>query len=146
VVLSVDEKTQIQALDRTQPLLPIDFGLSEKRTHDYQRHGTTNLFAALNTGTGEVFADCHPRRTAVEFLAFVKRAVKPHAGKEIHVVLDNLSTHDTPEVRAWLAANPNVSFHFTSGRIVVDQPDRATRKSHECSDTHRRRCGLTSRM
>jgi transposase len=113
VVLSIDEKTQIQALDRTQPLLPIDFGLSEKRTHDYKRHGTTNLFAALNTGTGEVFADCHPRRTAVEFLAFVKRAVKPHAGKEIHVVLDNLSTHDTPEVRAWLAANPNVTFHFT---------------------------------
>jgi hypothetical protein len=100
VVLSIDEKTQIQALDRTQPLLPIDFGLSEKRTHDYQRHGTTNLFAALNTDTGEVFADCHPRRTAVEFLAFVKRAVKPYAGKEIHVVLDNLSTHDTPEVRA----------------------------------------------
>jgi transposase len=113
VVLSIDEKTQIQALDRTQPLLPIDFGLSEKRTHDYQRHGTTNLFAALNTGTGEIFADCHPRRTAVEFLAFVKRAVKPHAGKQIHVVLDNLSTHDTPEVRAWLAANPTVSFHFT---------------------------------
>jgi transposase len=113
VVLSIDEKTQIQALDRTQPLLPIDFGLSEKRTHDYARHGTTNLFAALNTGTGQVFADCHPRRTAVEFLAFVKRAVKPHAGKEIHVVLDNLSTHDTPEVRAWLAANPHVSFHFT---------------------------------
>jgi transposase len=113
VVLSIDEKTQIQALDRTQPLLPIDFGQSEKRTHDYQRHGTTNLFAALNTGTGEVFADCHPRRTAVEFLAFVKRAVKPHAGKEIHVVLDNLSTHDTPGVRAWLAANSNVTFHFT---------------------------------
>lgn len=113
VVLSIDEKTQIQALDRTQPLLPIDFGLAEKRTHDYRRHGTTNLFAALNTSTGEVYADCHPRRTAVEFLAFVKRAVKPHAGKEIHVVLDNLSTHDTPEVRAWLAANPNVRFHFT---------------------------------
>ncbi|RSM57752.1 IS630 family transposase [Actinoplanes sp. ATCC 53533] len=113
VVLSIDEKTQIQALDRTQPLLPLDFGLPEKRTHDYKRHGTTNLFAALNTGTGEVFADCHPRRTAVEFLGFVKRAVKPHAGKEIHVVLDNLSTHDTPEVRAWLAANPNVTFHFT---------------------------------
>jgi transposase len=113
VVLSIDEKTQIQALDRTQPLLPIDFGLSEKRTHDYKRHGTTNLFAALNTGTGEVFADCHPRRTAVEFLAFVKRAVKPHAGREIHVVLDNLSTHDTSEVRVWLAANPNVTFHFT---------------------------------
>jgi transposase len=113
VVLSVDEKTQIQALDRTQPLLPIDFGLTEKRTHDYRRHGTTNLFAALNTATGEVVADCYPRRTGAEFLAFLKKAVKPHAGKEIHVVLDNLSTHDTAEVRAWLARNPNITFHFT---------------------------------
>jgi transposase len=83
----------------------------------------------LNTGTGEVFADCHPRRTAVEFLAFVKRAVKPHAGKEIHVVLDNLSTHDTPEVRAWLAANPNVSFHFTPvGSSWLNQIEIARRR------------------
>ena len=113
VVLSFDEKTQIQALDRTQPLLPIDFGLTEKRTHDYKRHGTTNLFAALNTTTGEVFADCYPRRTGPDFLAFIKKAVKPHGGKEIHVVLDNLSTHDTPDVRKWLARNPNITFHFT---------------------------------
>jgi transposase len=113
VVLSFDEKTQIQALDRTQPLLPIDFGLTEKRTHDYKRHGTTNLFAALNTGTGEVFAECHPRRAGAQFLAFIKKAVKPHAGKEIHVVMDNLSTHDTPDVQAWLARNPHVTFHFT---------------------------------
>ena len=113
VVLSYDEKTQVQALDRTQPLLPVDFGMTEKRTHDYQRHGTTNLFAALNTATGEVIADCHPRRTGPDFLAFIKKAVKPHAGKEIHVVLDNLSTHDTPDVQAWLAANPNITFHFT---------------------------------
>lgn len=77
VVLSFDEKTQIQALDRTQPLLPIDFGLTEKRTHDYKRHGTTNLFAALNTATGEVTADCYPRRTGVEFLDFIRKAVKP---------------------------------------------------------------------
>ncbi len=113
VVLSFDEKTQVQALDRTQPLLPVDFGLTEKRTHDYKRHGTTNLFAALNTATGEVLADCYPRRTGTDFLAFIRKAVKPHAGKEIHVVLDNLSTHDTPEVKAWLARNPNVTFHFT---------------------------------
>ena len=112
-MLSIDEETQIQALDRTQPLLPLDFGLAEKRTHGYRRHGTTNLFAALNTGTGEVFADCHPRRSAAEFLAFVERSVKPHAGREVHVVLDNLSTHDTPEVRARLDANPNITFHFT---------------------------------
>jgi transposase len=113
VVLSIDEKTQVQALDRTQPLLPIDFGLSEKRTHDYRRHGTTNLFAALDVGTGRVVADCSPRRTGAEFLAFLRAAVKPHPGKEIHVVLDNLSTHSTPEVRAWLARHPNVTFHFT---------------------------------
>lgn len=113
VVLSVDEKTQIQALDRTQPLLPIDFGVTEKRTHDYVRHGTTNLFAALNVGTGEVFGDCRPTRDGAEFLAFLKRAVKPHSGKEIHVVLDNLSTHSTPEVLAWLADNPCLTFHFT---------------------------------
>jgi transposase len=113
VVLSFDEKTQVQALDRTQPLLPIDFGLTEKRTHDYRRHGTTNLFAALDVGTGQVLADCYPRRTGAAFLAFIRKAVKPHAGKEIHIVLDNLSTHDTPEVNAWLARHPNVTFHFT---------------------------------
>jgi transposase len=113
VVLSVDEKTQIQALDRTQPLLPVDFGRTEKRTHDYRRHGTTNLFAALNTATGKVTADCYPRRTGEDFLRFVRKAVRPHRGKQIHVVLDNLSTHDTPEVRAWLERNPNVTFHFT---------------------------------
>jgi transposase len=113
VVLSVDEKTQIQALDRTQPLLPIAFDASEQRTHDYVRHGTTNLFAALNVATGEVFGECRPTRDGREFLAFLTRAVKPHAGKEIHVVLDNLSTHTTPEVQAWLEHNPNVQFHFT---------------------------------
>jgi transposase len=113
VVLSVDEKTQIQALDRTQPLLPIEFDASEKRTHDYVRHGTTNLFAALNVGTGEVFGECTPTRNGDDFLAFLKKAVKPHVGKEIHVVLDNLSTHTTPDVQAWLADNPYVYFHFT---------------------------------
>jgi transposase len=113
VVLSLDEKTQVQALNRTQPLLPVDFGLTEKRTHDHKRHGTTNLFAALDVGTGQVLADCYPRRTGVEFLALLRKAVRPHRGKEIHVVLDNLSTHDTPDVQAWLARNPTVTFHFT---------------------------------
>ncbi len=113
VVLSIDEKTQIQALDRTQPLLPIDFAVTEKRTHDYVRHGTTNLFAALNTGTGEVFGRCRATRDGAEFLAFLRKSVKPHAGKQIHVILDNLSTHSTPDVQAWLAGNPHVHFHFT---------------------------------
>src|SRR5215218_7064326 len=113
VVLSIDEKTQIQALDRTQPLLPIEFDVSEKRTHDYVRHGTTNLFAALNVATGEVFGECKPTRDGADFLAFLKKAVKPHAGADVHVVLDNLSTHTTPEVTAWLERNPHVHFHFT---------------------------------
>ena len=113
VVLSIDEKTQIQALDRTQPLLPIAFDSTEKRTHDYVRNGTTNLFAALNIGTGEVLGECRPTRDGAEFLAFLKKAVKPHAGKPIHVVLDNLSTHTTPDVQAWLECNQHVTFHFT---------------------------------
>jgi len=113
IVLSVDEKTQVQALDRTQPLLPIAFDATEKRTHDYVRHGTTNLFAALNVGTGEVLGECRPSRDGDNFLAFLKKAVKPHTGKEVHVVLDNLSTHTTPEVTAWLEKNPDVHFHFT---------------------------------
>lgn len=113
VVLSIDEKTQVQALDRTQPLLPIDFGATEKRTHDYIRHGTTNLFAALDVGSGEVYGECRPARDGAQFLDFLKKAAKPHAGKEIHVILDNLSTHTTPDVRQWLADNPHVSFHFT---------------------------------
>jgi transposase len=113
VVLSMDEKSQIQALDRTQPMLPIEFHATEKRTHDYVRHGTTNLFAALNVGTGEVFGECKPTRDGEDFLAFLKKAVGPHAGKDIHVVLDNLSTHTTPDVQAWLEKNSHVHFHFT---------------------------------
>ena len=113
VVLSIDEKTQIQALDRTQPVLPVAFGAGEKRTHDYVRHGTTNLFAALNVHTGEVTGECKPSRNGANFLAFLKKATRPHAGKEIHVVLDNLSTHTTPEVKAWLEKNPHIRFHFT---------------------------------
>jgi transposase len=113
VVLSIDEKTQIQALDRTQPVLPITFAVTEQRTADYVRHGTTNLFAALNVGTGEVFGHCAPTRDGAEFLAFLKKAVKPHADKEVHVVLDNLSTHKTDDVKTWLEKNPNVTFHLT---------------------------------
>ena len=113
VVLSIDEKTQIQALDRTQPVLPLTFAATEKRTHDYVRNGTTNLFAALNVGTGEVIGECKPNRNGAAFLSFLKKAVRPHAGKEIHIVLDNLSTHTTPEVKEWLDKNPNIHFHFT---------------------------------
>lgn len=114
VVLSVDEKTQVQALQRTQPLLPISFGKSEKRTHDYVRHGTTNLFAALNTLTGRVIGKCFPRRRTGEFLKFMDKVVTAHPGTpEIHVILDNLSTHSGSAVEEWLRKHPNVTFHFT---------------------------------
>ncbi|MFF3877945.1 IS630 family transposase [Streptomyces sp. NPDC001978] len=113
VVLSGDEKTRVQALDRAQPVLPVAFAATEKRTHDYVRHGTTNLFAALNVMTGEVLGECKPNRNGANFLAFLKKVVEPHAGKEIHIVLDNLSTHTTPDVKAWLAKSPHVHFHFT---------------------------------
>ncbi len=94
-------------------MLALDFGLTERRTHDYKRHGITNLFAALDIVTGQVTAACHPDRGGERFLAFLRQAVRPYADKEVHVVLDNLSTHTTPEVRAWLERNPNVTFHFT---------------------------------
>ncbi len=113
VVLSVDEKTQVQALERTQPLLPISFSKSEKRTHDYVRHGTTNLFAALDVATGEVIGECFPRRRTSEFITFMDQVAGAHADRELHVILDNLSTHSGADVDAWLAAHPNVSFHFT---------------------------------
>jgi transposase len=122
VVLSIDEKTQVQALDRTQPLLPMAFDAVEKRTHDYVRHGTTNLFAALNTATGEVYGECKPTRNGADFLAFLKNAVKAHHSKEIHIVLDNLSTHNTPEVQDWLKKHPRVHFHFTpAGSSWINQ-------------------------
>jgi transposase len=113
VVLCVDEKTQVQALDRTQPLLPIDFDRTEKRTHDYRRHGTTNLFAALEVGTGQVTARCFPKRRGEEFLAFMKHLAAAYPDRELHVVVDNLSTHTTDDVHAWLARHPRITFHFT---------------------------------
>lgn len=114
VVLSFDEKTQVQALDRTQPLLPIDFDKTEKRTHDYVRHGTTNLFAALEVHTGQVRADCFPRRRTVEFLAFMNRVVTAYPAEQpMHVIMDNLSTHSGDEVDTWLGRHPNVTLHYT---------------------------------
>jgi transposase len=113
VVLSLDEKTQVQALDRTQPVLPMDFGKTEKRTHDYIRHGTTNLFAALNTATGGVIGRCFDRRRTAEFLRFMDQVVAAYPEPELHVVLDNLSTHTGEDVDGWLAKHPHVTFHFT---------------------------------
>jgi transposase/transcriptional regulator with XRE-family HTH domain len=113
VVLSVDEKTQIQALSRTQPLLPMRPGLPERRTHDYRRNGLTSLYAAFNTVSGEVLGACHPRHTTVEFLAFLRVVARRYPRGDLHVILDNSSTHSTPAVQAWLATHPRVQFHFT---------------------------------
>jgi len=114
VVVSVDEKSQIQALDRTQPGLPLRPGLAERRTHDYTRHGTTTLFAALEVATGKITADaCYPRHRHQEFLAFLKKVAAAHPAVELHVVLDNYGTHKHPTVRAWLKGTPRITLHFT---------------------------------
>jgi len=114
LVLCVDEKSQIQALDRTQPLLPMRPGLAERRTHDYVRHGTTLFFAALDVKTGTVIGDCHARHRAIEFRKFLETidGAVP-ADLDVHLVLDNLSTHKAPTVRRWLAKRPRYHLHFT---------------------------------
>ena len=114
IVLSVDEKSQIQALDRSQPLLPLAPGVAERRTHDYVRHGTTSLFAALDIATGFVIGKCYKRHRAKEFLAFLKEidaAVEPDL--DIHLIMDNYATHKTKQVKAWLARHPRYHVHFT---------------------------------
>src|SRR6476619_4771793 len=113
VVVCIDEKSQIQALDRTAPILPIRLGLPEKATHDYVRHGTTTLFAALEVATGKVTDACHPRHTHAEFLAFLKQVAKAYPRVPLHVVADNYATHKHPAVQAWLAKHPRVRMHFT---------------------------------
>jgi transposase len=113
VVISLDEKTQVQALDRTQPMLPLRTGQVERHTHDYRRNGVVDLYAALEVATGRVIGKCTESHTGVDFLAFVKRLARTFPKRELHVILDNSSTHSTPDVQAWLAANPRVTFHFT---------------------------------
>ena len=114
VVLAVDEKSQIQALDRTAPTLPMLPGTPERATHDYERNGTTSLYAALNVQSGQVIGSLHQRHRAVEFLKFLKRidAAVP-AGLTVHLVLDNASSHKTAAVRRWLAQHPRFVLHFT---------------------------------
>jgi transposase len=114
VVLCVDEKSQIQALDRTAPVLPLMPGVAERRTHDYVRNGTTNLYAALDVASGQVIADMNPRHRAEEFRRFLKlidRSVP--AALHVHVVLDNSSTHKTPQIQRWLVRHPRFTLHFT---------------------------------
>jgi transposase len=114
LVLSVDEKSQIQALDRTAPVLPMTFGSPERRTHDYRRHGTTSLFAALDVATGKVIGECHRRHRSQEFLRFLETLdaqVPPDL--DVHLILDNYGTHKTPRVRRWFTRHARFHLHFT---------------------------------
>ncbi len=113
VVLCIDEKSQIQALNRTQKVLPMQPGHAEQRTHDYVRHGTTTLFAALEIATGKVTGLCKKRHRHTEFLAFLKHVARTYPDVELHLVLDNYTTHKHAKVKAWLAANPRITAHFT---------------------------------
>lgn len=143
LVLCVDEKSQIQALDRTQPLLPMRPGQAERRTHDYVRHGTTTLFAALDVKTGKVLGKCYRRHRAKEFRRFLDRideVVPDHL--DVHLILDNYQTHKTPAIRKWFQKRPRFRVHFTPtyaswinlverwfGAITQDQIRRGTHRS-----------------
>ena len=114
LVLAVDEKSQIQALDRTQPGLPIKKGRAGTMTHDYKRNGTTTLFAALDVATGKVIGECMSRHRSKEFLAFLKKISRETpAHLDFHLILDNYATHKTPAVKRWLSRNPRCTLHFT---------------------------------
>lgn len=114
LVLCVDEKSQIQALDRTQPLLPMRPGQVERRSHDYVRHGTTSLFAALNVATGKVIGECYRRHRSVEFRRFLETIDSSvPAELDVHLILDNYGTHKTPAIRRWLVRHPRFHLHFT---------------------------------
>jgi transposase len=113
LVLCVDEKTQIQALDRSQPTLPMKPGKAARMTHDYKRNGTTSLYAALEVATGAVTGACYPQHRHQEFLAFLNQLVRAYPRRPLHVVLDNSSTHSTPQIKAWLERHTRVHFHFT---------------------------------
>jgi transposase len=113
IVLSVDEKTSIQALERTQMPLPLRSGRAVRHTHDYKRHGVLDLFAALEIATGKVTHDLRDSHTGADFLSFMNKVVRRYPDRELHVILDNSSTHSTPAMMAWLAANPLVHFHYT---------------------------------
>ncbi len=114
LVLCVDEKSQIQALDRTQPLLPLRPGQAARRSHDYKRHGVTSLFAALDIATGKVIGQCFPRHRAAEFRKFLDEIeANVPADLDVHLVMDNYATHKTPMIRAWFAKRPRWHVHLT---------------------------------
>ena len=113
-MLCVDEKSQIQALDRTAPILPMLPGVPERATHDYKRHGTSSLYAALDLSTGKVLGALHARHRAIEFKRFLNTIDREvPAGLDVHIVLDNSSTHKTPAIKKWLLAHPRFQLHFT---------------------------------
>lgn len=128
IVLSVDEKSQCQALERAQPVLPLDFGRAECQTHDYIRHGTTSLFAAIEVATGKVTAQCHEKHRHQEFLKFLRhlnKAYPENEGETLHLIVDNYATHNTPEVKKWLARHPRFELHFTpTGASWLNQIER----------------------
>lgn len=133
VVLCVDEKTQVQALDRTAPVLPLIPGTPERRTHDYKRNGTTNLYAALDVASGNVIADLTPRHRSEEFRRFlnlIDKSVPDHL--DVHVVLDNQSTHKTPSIQRWLLRHPRFHLHFTPTYSSWLKPRRKmVRRAHQ---------------
>jgi transposase len=128
IVLSVDEKSQCQALERAQPVLPMDLGSPERQTHDYIRHGTTSLFAALEVATGKVTGQCHEKHRHQEFLKFLKhidRCYPVQEGETLHLILDNYATHNTEAVRKWLGRHPRFHLHFTpTGASWLNQIER----------------------
>lgn len=116
LVLCIDEKSQVQALDRTQPLLPLAPGQVERRTHDYVRHGTTSLFAALDVATGKVIGTCSRRHRQQEFLRFLQHidaTISKPAGLTVHLIMDNYGTHKAPSIKRWLQKHPEYQLHFT---------------------------------
>ena len=128
IVLCIDEKSQVQALDRSQPLLPLTCNSPERHTHDYARNGTTSLYSALNVATGEVIGKCSRRHRASDFLRFmnqVDKAIPEQDGQELHVVMDNASTHKTDAVKRWFARRPRYHVHFTpTGASWLNQVER----------------------
>jgi transposase len=126
VVLCLDEKSQVQALDRSQPILPLRPGLPERRTHDYQRHGVTSLFAALDVLTGKTIGACYRRHRHQEFLQFLRRVEDSvPAANEVHLVLDNYGTHKVAKVRNWFARHPRFHLHFTpTGASWINMVER----------------------
>ncbi len=122
IVLCVDEKSQIQALDRTAPTLPMQIGMPERQTHDYVRNGTTTLFAALDIATGQVTGVCKPRHRHQEFLAFLKHVARAYPDQQLRLVLDNYAAHKKQEVLDWLAVNSRIRVHFTPTLGILDEP------------------------